>query len=452
MSCERGQRYILGEDDILLPNLVTEDNKNNLSEGGLFDGIIIPDSSQNISGDFDGRTLHDSSGYATLDWETPKLNGNWQVTGDLDVTGNITGDIAADQLDWSGVNTDFIVEGDNNYYMTKPRLAEWAEDLLAAEAPIEKTVSLDPATQDTIITFSLGEELSGLIVTDKTIHVSPAGTNSRTTEDSNYDLGKPFKTVQMAAAAAVPGDLIMVWPGEYLNEFDLLKDQVNYYFHNGATIRQTIGQNTSPLFIDSSSPVTAQVRGHGSFISADPVISEVLRVSNPQSDIFFEAKEIRSTLASSINKFAVAHYNGKLKLKVDIIKSGSAGVFVGNQGHIYLKSCYVSAANGPVVELSGSAAALKFDDCQLVTAHSSSAAVYLNTAVTSTPVSFRNTILEVPRTGALHTVGTNTGNTPSVSILPGNCANKDMQRTDIIISELSPFTVDLSIETQQWDY
>jgi hypothetical protein len=445
MSCERGQRYILGADDILLPSLLTGDNKNNLSEGGLFDGIEIPDLNQNISGNFDLRTLHNSSGDITVDWETPKLNGNWLVDGDLTVSGNVVGDIDASQLDWSSINTDFLVEGENNYYITKPRLADWVGDLIEVEEPIEKTVTLDPQTQDTIITLSLGP-LYGIPITEKTIHVSTAGTDSRELTDSKYDLSKPFETIQMAAAAAVFGDKIVVWPGAYSNEHDLLKNGVDYYFHNGAIVTQHAGMVTNPLFADSASAVSCEIRGYGSFISTDTNVSELIRISRATSNVLFEAKTIKATAATSSGKFVIRHSNGVLKLLCESITATSSGIIAASSGNLYIRDAHVTASGGAAVQVNGADVAVVFDNCQVETTHSSSGSLYLNTNVTNTPVIMKNSMFVVPRTGATFSIVTNISDTPSVSILPGNCANKDLQRNDILVSELSPFTVDLSIE------
>ena len=445
MSCERGQRYILGEDDVLLPNLVTEDNKNNLSDGGLFDGLEIPDSSKNISGNFDLRTLHNSSGDITVDWETPKLQGDWLVTGDLTVSGNVVGYIDASELDWSGVNTDFIIEGENNYYLTKPRLADWVDDLLEVEEPLEKTVSLDPQTQDTVVTLSLGP-LSGVPITDKTIHVSPAGTNSRELTDSKYDLSKPFQTVQAAADAAASGDVIVVWPGAYSNEQDLLKNGVNYYFHNGAIVTQDAGI-TNPLFADSvSAAVSCEIRGYGSFISNHPDVSELIRISHAMSNVIFEAKTIKATAATSQSKFVIYHSNGTLKLLCESITATSSGIIAASSGNLYIRDAHVAASGGAAVQVNGQDVAVVFDNCQVETTHLSSGALYLNTTVTNTPVVMKNSMFVVPVAGANFSIVTLISYTPSISILPGNCANKDIQSANIIVAELSPFTVNSSIE------
>jgi hypothetical protein len=445
MSCERGQRYILGADDVLLPSLVTADNKNNLSEGGLFDGIEIPDLNQNISGNFDLRTLHNSSGDITVDWENANLEGNWLVTGDLTVSGNVVGDIDASQLDWSAINTDFIIEGENNYYITKPRLADWVGDLIEVEEPIEKTVSTDSVTQDTIITLGLGT-LTGLPVTDKTIHVSPAGTNSRELTDSKYDLSKPFQTVQAAADAAASGDVIMVWPGTYNNEYDLLKNGVNYYFQNGAVLVQSTGMVTNPPFVDNTEVVSCEIRGHGEFISNDAGVTEILRVARPGSNIIFEAKSISSTASTSSSKQVIKHESGTLRLVCESITSTASGILSTSGGKLYVKNSYVSASGGPGIQLNGTDTVLTIDNCQVGTTNLSFGALYLNTALTSTPVAIKNSMFVVPRTGVDYAIKANVSDTPSISILPGNCANKDLQRNDIIVSELSPFTVDLSID------
>jgi hypothetical protein len=437
MSCERGQKYILNEDDVLLPSLITDDNKTNLADGGLFDALHIVDSSQFVSGDFGTRTLHNSLGTTTVNWESPSLVGNWDVLGDLTVTGNIVGDIAGTQIDWSGINTDFIVEGDNNFYLTKNKLGLWADDLLAVEYPLEKAVTIDPITQEYTITISL-DSVAGLVLTDNVIHVSPSGSDNRLTTDSHYDFSKPFETIHMAAAAAVSGDKIVVWPGAYSNEHDLLKNGVNYYFHNGAIVTQHAGMVTNPLFADSVSAVSCEIRGYGSFISNDTNVSELIRISRATSNVIFEAKTITATAATSSGKFVIRHSNGTLKLLCESITATSSG--------IYIRDAHVAASGGAAVQVNGTDVAVVFDNCQVETTHSSSGALYLNTNVTNTPVVMKNSMFVVPRTGATFSIVTNIADTPSVSILPGNCSNKDLQRNDIIVAELSPFTVDLSIE------
>jgi hypothetical protein len=440
MSCERGQKYILNEDDILLPNIVTEDNKDNLIAGGLFDSLTVDDSNATASINCEDRTLSDTAAVPTLNWDAACLLGDWCVAGDLSVSGNLNAVLSGGDIDWSGTDTDSIVEGDNNYYLTKSRMAQWVDDLIVPEAPLNKELTEVGGVYSLGLTINA---VSGLVITDNVIHVSPAGTDTRELEDSRYDFAKPFKTISAAAATATSGDLILVRPGTYTNESDLLSNGVNYYFQPGAKVVQQTGVISEPLFVDSGA-VTCEVRGFGEFINEDSSVTEVLRITNSSSNIIFEAKLIQ-TNATSAAKYAVRHENGYLRLVCESIISNASGVLVSDAGILYIKNTYVRAGTGPAVKVTASDVTLSLDNCQVEATALTAAALYLDTAFITTAVSLRNSVFVVPTSGVNYTIITNASDTPSVITLPGNCANKGIH-TDISLVQPSSFAVDTSVE------
>lgn len=78
------------------------------------------------------------------------------------------------------------------------------------------------------------------------------------------DEAKPFRTLQAALAAALPGDTVYAQPGAYVDPGPLvLRDEVNWYFTLGALVTQ---QGPLPVFADALGPVRTALAGFGSFV------------------------------------------------------------------------------------------------------------------------------------------------------------------------------------------
>jgi hypothetical protein len=86
------------------------------------------------------------------------------------------------------------------------------------------------------------------------------------------DESRPVQTIAQAVSIAIAGDTIYVQPGDYNESGFVLKDGVNYYFTEGASV---IGASGS-VFTDTgaAAPVTVTITGYGRFSSSDgPILS-----------------------------------------------------------------------------------------------------------------------------------------------------------------------------------
>lgn len=77
------------------------------------------------------------------------------------------------------------------------------------------------------------------------------------------DWAKPFLTIQAANAAALSGDIIIVFPGSYsVGGSAMNKNGVSYYFYKGASV-----VSTSNLIVDNGLAVSINIFGEGDFNS-----------------------------------------------------------------------------------------------------------------------------------------------------------------------------------------
>jgi hypothetical protein len=100
--------------------------------------------------------------------------------------------------------------------------------------------------------------------------VSPSGNNTTAIKGST---SFPYKTLTAAANAATSGDLIIVFPGLYTGENDLLRNNVNWYFHPGAKVQYVdtgsgngVGSSGLGIFDDRNrGACTSKIDGLGDF-------------------------------------------------------------------------------------------------------------------------------------------------------------------------------------------
>jgi hypothetical protein len=141
---------------------------------------------------------------------------------------------------------------------------------------------------------NLGGITTNAMAQANTLIVSKSG-NDNTGERGRLD--KPFLTLSAAKAAAISGDTIIVMRGLY-NDYDLLKNQVNWHFTEGATNRFT-GDTTgiAYMFDDHGMGVTSSISGDGVFICANGKMDDyngVLRTSSTNTVVTFKGWEIIS--------------------------------------------------------------------------------------------------------------------------------------------------------------
>ena len=128
-----------------------------------------------------------------------------------------------------------------------------------------------------------------------TIFVAKNGSDST----GNGSFFKPYASLTNAQAQAVAGQMVEVFPGNYITQDLLGKNGVNWYFHDGATVTNLV----SEIFGDSGSAITNTIDGLGSFYGLWGGVGSatlgVLKQSNPSSRVIFSAKYAFVTNAST---------------------------------------------------------------------------------------------------------------------------------------------------------
>lgn len=117
------------------------------------------------------------------------------------------------------------------------------------------------------------------------------------------DPAKPYATLTAAKNDAAVGDLIQVRPATY-HEGDLLKDQVDWHFEDGAVVDYTppAGVASPGIFDDTlTGKVVSDVTGFGVFTARHVAGSRslnpfaggcVIHADDPDTDLFVEGKEL----------------------------------------------------------------------------------------------------------------------------------------------------------------
>jgi len=411
------QKYILDSNDVVLSGLLTSQNKSNLITGGLFKDITTIDASDRDATRFSSRLLINSANQITLNWEEKNLVGNWTAKGNLTVNGNLNlTPEAFDALFSEGsLTTDTVNEGSNNLYYTEDRVAN---------------------------------KVGAMLTVNSTLHVSKSGTDTRD-GISNYDFSTPFLTIRAAKNAAVSGDTIIIWPGVYEDEYDILKNGVDYNFQAGASVVQTTAlTNGSVLFRDptyadgdSAGDRVSNVYGQGSFICNNTLSKNLIRIADASSKVTISGNLLESTTATSVDPI-VLHNNGNLELSFRKIISSGRGIRSAD-GVLILKNSYVKSALGSAVATMGTTLSAFIDNCQLETecVDIECGAVYVYPG--SAGCRIKNSILYSAST---YSITTQLGGNCVISILAGNTANKPIMQDpavgQVVTEELAPFTVD----------
>lgn len=462
------QKYILGGNDEIKPSLVTNSNKTNLVNGGLFQGLTLTDVQARASGDFDNRKLKRSNAAVSLDWENRRAKGDWTVEGELEVTENValsgsldvSSDITAsnfhgtfngdfvgnfnlDSVDTAtaanlvlsaNIDTDDVPEGLDNSYYTEDRFKESINASFDVQSPI--TADWDGGSYRIAL-----DSIHGLVNTGKAVHVNnTSGTDERGLL-SPYDFTQPFASIIEAKAAATSGDTIIVWPGLYEDEYDILKAGVDYFFLPGTTVVQTSGySNSVPIFRDSGA-ITSNVFGYGKFITSSNTQKGLISISNASSKVRIEASLLQSTTADS-GSAVVNHSAGALELCSRKILSTGLGVRTSSDVLI-VKDSYIIADQGPAVETKGVSVTCLVDGCQLKSTLNAASASAVFIEPNSSGLRLKNCILH---TLGDYSVVTTTSDSCVVSVLSGVTANKQLG-PGVTAEALAPFTVDNTFNT-----
>jgi hypothetical protein len=103
-------------------------------------------------------------------------------------------------------------------------------------------------------------------------------------------IGSAFLTLTAAKAAANAGDTIFVLPGTYAEQ-DLLKDQVNWHFFNGAVVTNTSA--SLAIWQDNAGAITSTITGDGQFTGDGSYLGVVM--SNAGSNVKIRGRLLGGT-------------------------------------------------------------------------------------------------------------------------------------------------------------
>lgn len=204
----------------------------------------------------------------------------------------------------------------------------------------------------------------------KTLYVdSVHGSDSTGTRER---INRPYLTITAAKNAASSGDTIEVRPGTY-NEYNLVKNGINYYFHPGARVVYTGTPSLSFLpaifgAAEADTVATFGVYGHGDFVwdgAGGAGYVAYWQASN--SVVRIHANNIEST---GSDLFGCDTGTG-----VDIIMTARKGTSTGDafytalggDGNVTMEIDQIDAgASLMIAEGSGGLITLKFDRCTCV--------------------------------------------------------------------------------------
>ena len=184
----------------------------------------------------------------------------------------------------------------------------------------------------------------------QSLFVSPSGDDGTATVG---DLHLPFQTILGATGSANIGDTIIVYPGTYTDNDNILKDGVNYYFYPGAIVEPTTA-TTFTLGGNSTYTYPVNVRGAGTFICNTPKFGPIA-LKAPSGHIEFDTAKATAIGdiggAAYVNCVIVSHDytadpDGVVNVKGKIINSGStggnAGVFNPGVGNVIFEGTITS--------------------------------------------------------------------------------------------------------------
>lgn len=127
-------------------------------------------------------------------------------------------------------------------------------------------------------------------------------------------MDRPFLTCEAALAAALNGDTIYVFPGQYTTATSLAKHGVNWYLEGGAQISMDSDSNVG-IFDDGGTEMTFSVKGEGDLFrtnTGSSAGSAVIRASHVSSAIFVEVRDIISDDVADNGHFVIDAVNGEL--------------------------------------------------------------------------------------------------------------------------------------------
>lgn len=171
-------------------------------------------------------------------------------------------------------------------------------------------------------------------------------------DSTNNPLANKYQTIAAALAAAQPGDVVIVYPGDYVENTNLYANGVTYYFYPDANVTSN---NATGIFTALAAEEFCNVFGKGNFTNTNgPVVGftngvqstlyleafDLIAQTNPinMTDGFIEARvhDITSNANAAINMSNSASLDNNLLVYARNIRSNSAASgnpvlnFIGN--------------------------------------------------------------------------------------------------------------------------
>jgi hypothetical protein len=173
---------------------------------------------------------------------------------------------------------------------------------------------------------------SSNVIVNKTIYVMDNGDNE--TAD-NYDLSKPYHTLNEARDVAVSGDTIVVYPGSYLATLNLAKDNVKWHFSAGASVTYL---QTEYLFDTVGFESDTSITGNGSFYSPNGGI-----INHQTNSLLFEFYECIGVAENLINLTCIPSKNIHVKGTHQVREESDETNFLNKAIRLYPSEGYMLA-------------------------------------------------------------------------------------------------------------
>jgi hypothetical protein len=196
------------------------------------------------------------------------------------------------------------------------------QDLLVSNVNIKTVNGIEILGSGNVSTYSN---------TGNILYVATTGSDTfpDTTRISRLgSINTPFLTLDAAKTAAISGDLIYVFAGNYTvtttDANGLAKTGVNYYFEANANVSKS---TAGPLFMNTASAIGTSVYGYGTFIGSGSC-TYIYRYYSSTENLIFEAVKITHS-SSSIFRIEIG---SSVHFKVDYCTSTGGACIDMNTG------------------------------------------------------------------------------------------------------------------------
>lgn len=210
------------------------------------------------------------------------------------------------------------------------------------------------STNGAVVIFRLISNTSGVLVWKAEIGVSSGGSSSVSVGNAVYVsktgndgtgarnlISSPFATINAALAAAIAGDTIIIFPGDYETAARIvLQNDIHFEFLGEGSLRLAVGVNSN-IFEDNGSAVNCRINAPGWLFegrgtSVTEFTNGVLRLT-AASTVFFNAYKLlaqKNCIATGITTDVFSAIFSKLVLNVHTVEC----TVINNFGPIYAHS------------------------------------------------------------------------------------------------------------------